>query len=367
MLEKAVWNGVGIGSLGYMNRGIAKHLTRDGKFRIGRVMDSHQSGGDRPEMRQLWADRGTVITPPDDFAALIGDPSAVDFVTICTGKNRACVDVIRKLAPRLRPETVLIDMSTVSVACARAAAAFCSALGLVYLNVPLTGGPTGAWEATMVILFGGPEEYFNALSPLFTAIGKPTFCGPDPGAGAIAKMKGQVGVALSLKAMCAMVALDTQASRGGVLGGPDQTQFFETMNNGACGMAQWPKAVKFGVESGNFAKGFLARHAAVDFIYAADFALRSGPVSAQLIVVPLLSVAFGLAHVLNRHPGETLATHALVREMHGPAAAELDGDLLRRWTGVHDVDELLRQAVNALPPAVAETVLLDVSTASFEV
>src|SRR5262249_25746833 len=81
------------------------------------------------------------------FDALIGD-GKLDGVVVCAGKNGDDVRIIAELARLLQARCdtppFIMHMSTVSAGFTVAAHAFCTQLGIGYVNYPLTGGPLGA-------------------------------------------------------------------------------------------------------------------------------------------------------------------------------------------------------------------------------
>src|SRR5207249_3268064 len=84
-----------------------------------------------------------------------------------------------------------IDMSTISPAVTRAIAAQYNKAGIELVDAPVSGGETGAINATLSIMAGGKQETFEQCLPLLEALGKTiTYCGPS-GAGQTVKLCNQ--------------------------------------------------------------------------------------------------------------------------------------------------------------------------------
>ena len=117
------------------------------------------------------------------FDALIGD-GKLDGVVVCAGKNGDDVRIIAELARLLQARCdtppFIMHMSTVSAGFTVAAHAFCTQLGIGYVNYPLTGGPLGAQLGGghpngMLILASGDQGLSNAWSPRSKSRGAKVF------------------------------------------------------------------------------------------------------------------------------------------------------------------------------------------------
>lgn len=365
------WKAASIGGLGIMNRWMGNYLPADGPFKFVRVFDSPRHDPERDAAREHWQSHGATLVQKGNYEALIGD--GVDVVTICMGKNLELTQVLPRLVAVMKARCgerspLIFDMTTLSPRCVRLAFQFCQAQGIQYVNAPLTGGPKGAQEGKMLILYGGPQQLFGQLSgPFLSKIGtvpeRPF--GENPEDGAKVKMQGQIGVFGSLSAICGSVAMDTMAFREGQLGGKAQADFFDFLNNGAGGMRQWVVAVSLGVREDVWTgKGFLNPHAAVDAAYAAQCAAEFD-LSRRQVIDPLCGTVVALGHVMKQHGMET-ATHCLVRELYGDRARELDRAVdASGYLKATDAGSAIKCAVDSLPEQVRKTVMLDISADNF--
>ncbi len=353
---------VGVGALGNMLSPSAKHLSAGGPARFLRIHDRGTRDPRRDAGRARWQAHGA--EPVADFEALVGD-GAFDGVVICAGKNGDDYEILRTLAPLLKqaggtPPFVL-HLSTVSAEFVQAAHKFLVGQGLAYANYPLTGGPAGAEAAAMLILASGDPALFNRLEPFLNAIGKPRFFGPRVTAGAEVKLIGQVMVFNGLLGICSAAALKAECF-GETLSGPEQAGFFDFLNNGAGGTRQWDVALSKGVRDQVWDQGFMIHHAVVDAIYAAELCRAHGLPAVSIL--PLITTALSFAHLLLKHGGMPLCTHAVAREMLRKESGALDA-FLKQHLAFPDIAGSIKNCIGVLPAAVKASVMLDIDAASF--
>ena len=87
-----------------------------------------------------------------------------------------------------RPGTTYFDLTTNSLSLVRRAAAALDRKGVVMLDSPVSGGPSGAEAGTLSTMVGGPQEAFDTHLELLTSFaGSPIHLGPL-GSGTIAKL-----------------------------------------------------------------------------------------------------------------------------------------------------------------------------------
>ncbi len=112
-----------------------------------------------------------------------------------------------------RPGSVVVDMSTISPAATRAFADRLAQHGVEMLDAPVSGGETGAVNATLSIMVGGKESIFQRVKPLFEALGRNIVHVGEHGAGQVAKACNQIVAALTIEAVSEAL---TFARRNGV-------------------------------------------------------------------------------------------------------------------------------------------------------
>lgn len=126
------------------------------------------------------------------------------------------------------PGLVVIDMGTTSPQATRALALKLRQAGVDMLDAPVSGGATGAAQATLTIMVGGEERVFRRCLPIFQALGqRVTLCGGH-GAGQTVKLVNQIMVVGNLLAMSEAFLFATAA-------GVDLQKAFEAVSPGAAG------------------------------------------------------------------------------------------------------------------------------------
>ena len=128
------------------------------------------------------------------------------------------------LAQALRPGSLLIDMSSIQPAQARSHGQRLAALGVAYLDAPVSGGTLGAEAGNLAIMAGGSTQDFERARAVLTHFGRPTLVGPT-GSGQLAKLANQmiVGVTIGVVAeallLCAKGGADMAKVKEAVTGG----------------------------------------------------------------------------------------------------------------------------------------------------
>ena len=117
------------------------------------------------------------------------------------------------IAQGVKAGSVLVDMETISPTVARHVAAELLKKGVDMLDAPVSGGPTGAEQATLAIMAGGKPEVFERIKPLFACLGKTIVRVGDNGAGQITKACNQLLLLVTAQGAAEALAL---AKRCGV-------------------------------------------------------------------------------------------------------------------------------------------------------
>jgi len=159
--------------------------------------------------------------------------------------------VVAALDPVLEAGQLIVDMSTIAPAAARALSATLSARRINFLDAPVSGGESGASEGTLTIMVGGSEAAFSRARPILESLGKRvTHMGPA-GSGQMTKLVNQVAVAVTLEATVEALLL---ATRGGL----DPALVLEAIGAGAAGSWQLnnlgPKIIARDYRPGFFVK-----------------------------------------------------------------------------------------------------------------
>ncbi|WP_296872742.1 NAD(P)-dependent oxidoreductase [Tibeticola sp.] len=135
-------------------------------------------------------------------------------VVVCLLENGPVVGQVlfeQGAAAAMAPGALVVDMSSIKPAEARAHAQRLADRGLAHLDAPVSGGTVGAEAGTLAIMAGGDAADFARAAPVFAALGRATHVGPH-GAGQLAKLANQMIVGISIGAVAEALLL---AERGG--------------------------------------------------------------------------------------------------------------------------------------------------------
>lgn len=130
-----------------------------------------------------------------DGVSLAESPRAVGEQTGVTFVMVSAADAVEEVlfgdsgwASGAAPQSVVIQSSTVGPAAARRIGARVEALGLQFLDAPVSGSVKPAQNAALTILGGGDQELFDRYQSLFDAIAKRTVVFGGIGSGSSAKL-----------------------------------------------------------------------------------------------------------------------------------------------------------------------------------
>ncbi|MBV9607333.1 MAG: 2-hydroxy-3-oxopropionate reductase [Solirubrobacterales bacterium] len=123
---------------------------------------------------------------------------------------------------------LLIDMSSIAPAVARAVCDAAREAGAEALDAPVSGGDVGAREGTLSIMVGGSDDGFKRAQPLLDVLGETVIHLGPPGAGQTAKACNQILVAVTIEAVSEALVL---ASKAGV----DPDRLIEVLSGGLSG------------------------------------------------------------------------------------------------------------------------------------
>ena len=148
----------------------------------------------------VWARRAESMQPLLDAGATgAGSPAdvaaAVDVVISMVADAPDVSEVMlgeRGVGRGAKPGLIAIDMSTILPAAARKIALDLNALGVDFLDAPVSGGEVGAIAGSLSIMVGGSVAAFEKARPVFENMGKNIVHIGDSGAGQVAKAANQI-------------------------------------------------------------------------------------------------------------------------------------------------------------------------------
>jgi len=131
----------------------------------------------------------------------------------------------------IKPNSVVIDMSTISPEVERQLDEKLRAKDCSLIDAPVSGGDVGAQNATLAIMAGGDREVFEKILPLLEVMGKSIiYCGPV-GSGQLTKLCNQILVAVNLLAVSEALVF---ARKNGL----DSSVMIDAVKGGAAGSWQ---------------------------------------------------------------------------------------------------------------------------------
>ena len=183
-----------------------------------------------PAKAEAWVakHKGRAATTPRDAAlgaefvmACVGNDD--DLRSVCTGPDGAFSG--------MAPGTVFVDHTTVSAAVTRELGAAATALGLHFVDAPVSGGQAGAENGQLSIMCGGTPEDYARAEPVMAAYARICRRIGDSGAGQLAKMMNQICIAGLMQGLSEALAFGQKA-------GLDGEKVVEVISQGAAGSWQ---------------------------------------------------------------------------------------------------------------------------------
>lgn len=209
---------VGVIGLGIMGSGMAHNILAAG---LATTVQNRTAAKTEP----FAAAGADVAATPADLAA------TADIVLICvsdTADVEAVLFGADGVASGIRPGSLVIDCSTIAPAATRVFAERLAALGVQFIDAPVSGGSEGAAKGILSVMVGGEAADVERARPVLEAIGRTiTHVGPV-GGGQLCKLVNQV---LVVGNMLAVAEALTLAEAGGL----DLGTTIEAVAGGAAG------------------------------------------------------------------------------------------------------------------------------------
>lgn len=195
----------------------------------------------------LWYDTAQAAAVQGDVVfTMVGYPTDVEEVYFGeTGIFKAAT-----------PQKIVVDMTTSKPALAKKIADAAQNLGMEALDAPVSGGDIGAQNGTLSIMVGGSQQAFDAVKPLFEAIGQNILLQGTAGAGQHTKMCNQIAIASGMIGV-------SEAMAYGLAAGLTMDKVLQSITTGAAG--SWgltnlaPRMIK-----GDYEAGFYIKHIVKD-------------------------------------------------------------------------------------------------------
>lgn len=280
---------IGFIGTGVMGRSMAVNLMKSG-FKVIVYNRTKAKAQELIEKGAAWKDTvAEVAREANVIITMVGYPKDVREVYL--GENG--------IIKNAKPGSYLIDMTTSSPKLAKEIYEAAKEKSLYALDAPVSGGDVGAREARLSIMVGGDPEVFEAMKPIFEAMGKDIVLQGGAGAGQYTKMSNQIAIASNMMGVCEAMAYAKKA-------GLDPKKVLQSIATGAAG--SWSLSnLAPRMLSGDFEPGFYIKHFIKDMKIALESARELG------LKTPGLELALSLYEKLAEKGEENSGTQALFK------------------------------------------------------
>ena len=232
---------------------------------------------------KAWRDE---VAGPHGAAATPREAAAdADIVLCCVGND----DDLRSVTlgddgafAGMKAGAIFVDHTTASADVARELAQAAAALGLQFIDAPVSGGQAGAQNGLLTVTCGGDAAAFDRVKPVVGAFARAVTLLGASGAGQLAKMVNQIAIAGLVQGLSEAIAFGQRA-------GLDMAQVLEVIGKGAAQSWQMDNRGKTMIE-GKFDYGFAVDWMRKDLGLVLDEARRNG---AALPVTALVDQFYG--------------------------------------------------------------------------
>ena len=203
-------------------------------------------------------------TPPDAARD-------ADFVFACVGRDADVEAVTRGpdgAFQAMKKGAVFVDHTTASADLARTLADAANAMGLGFVDAPVSGGEQGAKNGQLTIMCGGRESDYAKAEPVMTAYAKQCRRMGEAGSGQLTKMVNQICIAGVVQGLSEGLSF----ARGA---GLDPALVVEVISKGAAQSWQMENRYKT-MLAGHFDHGFAVEWMRKDLAICLDEARRGG-------------------------------------------------------------------------------------------
>ena len=205
-----------------------------------------------------------------------------DFVAMCVGNDRDLAEVSAAALAGMRQGAILIDHTTASADAARRIFAEAKALGIHFIDAPVSGGQAGAENGKLTVMCGGEADAFERAKPVMDSYAKAVTLLGVAGAGQLTKMVNQICIAGLVQALSEGIAFAEKA-------GLDPALVIDVISKGAAQSWQMENRGKTMVER-KFDFGFAVDWMRKDLGICLEEAKRNG---ASLPVTALVDQFYG--------------------------------------------------------------------------
>ena len=280
---------IGFIGTGVMGRSMAMNLLKQG-YKLSVYNRTKRKADDLIREGAVWCDDvASCVASCDVVITMLGFPADVSQVYL---DPDGVIAYAKKGA-------YLIDMTTTSPKLAQHIALRGLENQLHVLDAPVSGGDSGARNATLSIMVGGEEADFKACLPIFQCMGKEIVYQGKAGNGQHAKMANQIALAGALSGVCESLAYAKSV-------GLDPQVLLSSIGKGAAGSWQMEHNGPKMLEQ-DYAPGFYIKH------FVKDMKLAVEEAEDQDLYLGVLSVVLDMFETMEQEGDGELGTQALIK------------------------------------------------------
>ncbi len=229
-----------------------------------------------------------------------------DFVFACVGNDDDLLSVTtgeKGAFHGMKAGAVFIDHTTASADVARQLAKKAEAMGLAFIDAPVSGGQAGAENGQLTVMCGGDEQAYERAAPLISTYAKmQRLMGPS-GSGQLTKMVNQICIGGLVQALAEAIHFCKRA-------GLDVEDVISVISKGAAQSWQMENRYRT-MAAGEFDFGFAVDWMRKDFAICLAEARRNG---AQLPVTALVDQFYAKLQAMGHGRWDTSALIALLED-----------------------------------------------------
>ena len=275
--------------VGVMGKSMVRNLMKNG-FDVSIYSRTKSKAQDVIEEGAKWCDDvKTCVSGKDVVITIVGYPKDVEEVYF--GENGIIANA--------KPGAYLIDMTTTSPKLSVKIYEEAQKKGLSALDAPVSGGDTGARNATLSIMVGGDKAAFDACQDIFASMGSSIIYEGKAGCGQHTKMANQIALAGAIAGVCEAIAYAKNT-------GLDLQTMFDSISKGAAGSWQLSNNGA-NILKGNFNPGFFIKH------FIKDLKIASEEGKAVSLDMNVVNDVLGMYVDLEKDGLGDLGTQALIK------------------------------------------------------
>ena len=211
--------------LGVMGFPMAGHLAMAGH----QVRVYNRSAGKSQAWLQEFSVHGSALGAHTSATTPREAAQGADIVFCCVGNDDDLRSVVLGedgALKGMRADSVFVDHTTASAKVARELFASAQALGLHFVDAPVSGGQAGAQNGMLTVMCGGEAKAFDTVQSTAMAFSRAFTLLGSSGAGQLAKMVNQIAIAGLVQGLSEAVAFGQKA-------GLDMDQVLDVIGKGA--------------------------------------------------------------------------------------------------------------------------------------